>query len=205
MEARLIKALEKKGFFLEFPDYDSSEEIITGILKEKNERIKLALPLFLSESFDYRNIIKKLGREERRELDKIILISRKIFEREKIKNRLKEIIKKEKIKGKVSKSEFNYYYDSFKESFKRYRKEESSSIEGQLKLRLNLDLNKSLEVLFSPAKIRIMKKIFNHEKLTNTELKYYYKAISNINRAVLNPSLQEYLRLIETSRKELYS
>ncbi|MEK6836415.1 MAG: hypothetical protein AABX94_01970 [Nanoarchaeota archaeon] len=70
------------------------------------------------------------------------------------------------------------------------------------KLRLTLDLNKDLKVLFSPAKIRIMEKIFNHEKLTNTELKYYYKAVSSINKAVLNPGLSDYLRIIEMTKKE---
>ena len=46
-----------------------------------------------------------------------------------------------------------------------------------------------------------MEKIFNHEKLTNTELKYYYKSISNINKATLNPQLENYLRIIETTKK----
>jgi len=46
-----------------------------------------------------------------------------------------------------------------------------------------------------------MEKIFNHEKLSNTELKYYYRSISNINKAVLTPALSNYLRIIEISKK----
>jgi hypothetical protein len=38
--------------------------------------------------------------------------------------------------------------------------------------------------------------------LTNTELKYYYKAISSIDKAVLTPALQDYLKIIEITKKE---
>jgi hypothetical protein len=204
MQAKLIKALEKQGFLLDFPDYDSNEEIIIDILKENNPRINLSLPIFLKEDFDYTKISSKINKEEKKELNKAILLSEKIYKAEKIENissNLKEIIKKHKIKADFSKGEFENYYNSFKESQLNKSGKEQKAIEKQSKLRLNLDMNKSLRILFSPAKIRIMEKIFNHEKLTNTELKYYYRAISNINRAVLSPALQDYLRVIEVSRK----
>ena len=208
MQAKLIKALEKQGFLLDFPDYDSNEEIILDILKENNPRINLSLPIFLKEEFDYKKIISKTNKKEKKELDKAILISEKIYKTEKIENiksNLKEIIKENKIKADFSKGEFEGYSDSFKESQLNKSGKEQKAIEKQSKLRLNLDMNKSLKVLFSPAKIRIMEKIFNHEKLTNTELKYYYRAISNINRAVLSPAMVDYLRVIELSRKEVDS
>jgi len=202
--AKLIKALEKKGFLLEFPNYDSNEEIIIDILKENNPRINLSLPLFLKEEFNYEKIVSKLSKERKEELDKIILISYKIYNEKNIANNLKELISKNKIKTPFSKSEFEEYYNSFKESQLKESDKEQKIIEKQSKLRLNLDLNKSLKVLFSPAKIRIMNKIFNHEKLTNSELKYYYRAISNINKAVLNPALTDYSRIIEISKKESF-
>lgn len=199
--AKLIKSLEKKGFLLEFPDYNSSEEIITEILKENNPRIILSLPLFLNEKFDYKKIASKLNKKEKKELNKAIILSEKIYNKERIENELRSIIKENKIKSKFSESEFNEYYDSFKENQLDKSSKEQKIIEKQSKLRLNLDLNKSLQTLFSPAKIRIMGEIFNHEKLSNTELKYYYRSISNINKAVLNSALQDYLRIIEISKK----
>lgn len=199
--AKLIKALERRGFLLEFPDYVSSDEVIIEILKENNPRILLSLPIFLRERIDYRKICKKLSLKERKELDKAILISQKIYRNENIQNNLKELIKENKIKADFSASEFNEFYSTFKEAGINLEEKAGKIIEKQSKLRLNLDLNKSLKTLFSPAKIRIMGKIFNHEKLTNTELKYYYKAISNINKAVLNPGLQDYLKIIEITKK----
>lgn len=201
--AKLIKALEKEGFFLEFPNYSSKDELIIDILKENNQRINTSLPLFLKEAIDYKKISSKINKEQKKEFDKAILISEKIYLREKIENSLKKIINSNRIKAKYSKNEFLNYYDTFKESQKKSESGEQIIIEKQSKLRLNLDLNKSLAILFSPAKIRIMEKIFNHEKLTNTELKYYYKSISSINKALLNPSLQDYSRIIEMSRKTL--
>ena len=199
--AKLIKALERRGFFLEFPDYDSPEDAIIEILRENNPRILLSLPLFLKEEFEYRKIYSKLNPSQKKEFGKAILISEKICKKENIANNLGKLIKKEKIKNKFSKKEFEEFYNSFKESKINSEKKEQKTIEKQSKLRLNLDLNKCLNTLFSPAKIRIMKKIFNHEKLTNTELKYYYRAISNINKAVLNPDIADYLRIIEITKK----
>jgi len=199
--ARLIKALERRGFFLEFPDYSSNEEIILEILKEDNPRIFLSTPILLKEGINYPEIASKLASRKKKELDKIIVISEKIYRREKIESKIFSVIKENKIKSKVSEQEFKEFYNSFKDSMSRAEKNEEKIIEKQAKLRLDLGLNKSLSVLFSPAKIAIMSKIFNHEALTNTELKYYYKAISNINKAVLNPALQDYLRVIEATKK----
>ena len=202
ISAKLIKSLEKQGFLLEFPDYDSLEEIIIEILKENNPRLSSSLPLFLKEEFIYRKIYSKLTSSQKKEFNKAILMSEKIYRDENINNRLKELIKKEKIKSNFSKEEFEKDYNSFKEAKLNSEKKEQKIIEKQSKLRLNLNLNKSLQVLFSPAKIRIMEKIFNHENLTNTELKYYYRAISNINKAVLNLALQDYINIIEITKKK---
>ena len=201
LSAKLIKALEKEGFYLEFPYYNSNEELILDIFRENNPRINICLPLFLKNWINYENIISKLKVKNKKEFDKIILIAKKIYEKEKIESKLPEIIKENKIKAKFSEQEFREFYNSFKESILEINKNKENIIEKQSKLRLNLDLNKCLSILFSPAKISIMDKIFNHKKLTNTELKYYYRSISNINRAVLNPILQDYLRVIEITKK----
>ena len=171
------------------------------ILREKNPRLNLSLTLFLIGDINYKKITARLSLAEKKELSKIILISEKIYKKENISSKIRELIKKNKINGKFSNQEFKDHYRAFKESLVKSGEEVQKIIEKQSKLRLNLDLNKSLGVLFSPAKIRIMSKIFNHEKLTNTELKYYYKAISNLNKAILNPSIQDYLRIIEISKK----
>ena len=199
--AKLIKALEREGFFLEFPGYSSKEGLIAEILKEDNPRIRISLPLFLMELIDYKGTTSKINAAQKKEFNKAIIISEKIYKAEGIENDLKRLIKENKLKASFSKQEFKEYYNSFKESRINIEKDKQKILEKQSKLRLNLDLNKSLMVLFSPAKIRIMEKIFNHEKLTNTELKYYYKAISNINKASLNPSLQDYLKVIEITKK----
>jgi len=199
ISARLIKTLEKKGFYLEFPDYPNNEVIIE-ILKQENLRLNYALSLFL-DSFDYDLILSKLNSSQKKEFNKIIIIAARIYKKEGIWSNLDEIIKNNKIKAYFSKEEFEDYYSNFKETKIQTETSSQKIIEKQSKLRLNLDLNKSLKTLFSPAKIKIIEKIFNHEKLTNSELKYYYRSISNINKAVLNPSLQDYLRLIEISKK----
>ncbi len=201
LSARLIKALEKKGFLIEFPDYNSNEELILEIIKENNPRINLSLTLFLDDEFDYGKIKSLIDEIKLKELNKIIIISEEIYKKEGIKNNLKDLIKKNKIKSKPDKGEFNEFYNAFRESSIIKLENEQKIIEKQSKLRLNLDLNKNLRVLFSPAKIKIMGKIFNHERLTNTELKYFYRSISNINKAVLSPSLVDYLRVIEISKK----
>ncbi len=199
--AKLIKALEKEGFFLEFPDYRSTEEMIIEILKENNPRINFALPLLLKKEIDYKKIFSKLNGLQTKEFHKIILISRRILLEEGIESNLGNIVKQNNISAKFSNNEFKEFYDAFKEASIRKSDREQKKIERQTKLRLNLDLNRDLAILFSPAKVRIMQKIFNHEKLTNTELKYYYKAVSKIDKSVLNPNLQDYLRIIEVTKK----
>ena len=199
--AKLIKALEREGFYLDFPEYESNEELILSILKENNFRISLSLPLFIRKEISYEKISSKLKAKEKKEFDKIILISEKIYRKEGIESNLRNTIKQNKIKAKFSEQEFIEFYDSFKECISRLNKNEEKLIEKQSKLRLNLDLNKSLAILFSPGKLRIMGKIFNHIKLTNSELKYYYRSISNINRAIFNPVVQDYLRVIEITKK----
>ncbi len=200
-DARLIKALEREGFFLEFPLYQSQEEIITAILKDGNPRILPSLPLFLRSSFNYAKVISRISKRERKVFDKAIGISARIYRKEKIEGRLRELIRKHGIKARFTEGEFKEFYEAYQEAQLKKRGEEQREIEEQSRLRLRLDLQESLQTLFSPAKLRIMEAIFNHRPLSNTELKYYYKAISPINRAVLNKALQGYLQVIENVKK----
>ena len=207
ISAKLIKDLEREGFSLDFPSYESNEERIIEILKESNPRLSLAMPLLLRYKFDYHKIEGKLnsmkiGAELIKNFKKIITISNKIFELEGIDNRhLESIIKENKIREKIRKEEFQYYYDSFNEFSRKRGEEDESYFKEQIRIRGKLSINKSLSNIYSPGKLRIMNKIFSHEPLTNTELKYYYRSIRPLNLAILNEDMQKYVRIIESIRK----
>lgn len=200
--ARLIKDLEKKGFELEFPSYDSSEEEIIDILKTENQRLYLAIPLLLQQKIDYKRITSKLDAKLKKEFNKIIIIADKIFISEGIDNKhIKSMIDEYKVKSEIEKTELEYYHDSFKEALKKIEKPEEKFFEEQVKIRGKLDTNKALSNIFSPGKLKIMEKIFNHEPLTNTELKYYYRSIRPLILSMLNENLQKYVRIIESVKK----
>ncbi len=192
ISAKLIKDLESRGFSLEFPGYKTIEEEINEILTTKNERLFLSLPLLFQEEINF-NKIKKT-----KELNKILLITQEIFQKEKIiNNKLIEYIKKQKIKDKIKPNELNYYYENFRE----FTRKKDSEINQEIQLRTQANLNKSLSVIFSEGKIRILKKILNHEELTNSELKYYYRGIKPLITTILDLELQNYLRVIEKTKK----
>lgn len=198
--ARLIKDLENKGFNLNFPSYSSNEEEIIEILREKNERLYLAIPLLLHGEFDYKKVIKGLDIKFIRKFNEIILITYEIFKLENIdNNHIKKIINKFNIKVKIN--QFQYYYDSFKESIENIKENKEIVLGEQIKTREKLNINKALSNIFSPGKIRIMNKIFNHEALTNSELKYYYRSIKPLILSILNENLQKYVRIIESIKK----
>lgn len=200
ISAKLIKNLEKKGFNLDFPGYSSNEEEIIEILKGKNERLYLAIPLLLQNEFDYKKIITKLDAKSIKEFNQIILITDKIFRMENINDSyLKKIIKEFNIKSKIN--QFQYYYDSFKEAIRNIKEDKEEILEEQIKSRGKLNTNKALLAIFAPGKIKIMNKIFNHESLTNSELKYYYRSIRPLILAILNETLQKYVRIIESTKK----
>ena len=200
--AKLMKNLEREGFTLNFPEYSSSEEMIREILQENNERLRLALPLLFRSEFDYEKIKKNLPKKNLSTFNRLILISNNIFIKEKLNNRwLKEIIKKQSLKQKINKDELNYYHDSFKEFNKNKEINEEKRFKEQIDLRGKLNINQALSRIYSPGKLLIMAKIFDHEPLTNTELKYYYRSIRPFILAILNENLQKYLRLIESTKK----
>lgn len=206
ISARLIKNLEPEGFALDFPGYASNEERIMEILKENNERLLLALPLLFQYPFDYEFIRKEIGnRRPMKTLNRIILITENIFKKEgKFDiplHHLQKITSKYSLHQKISEEEFKYYYGSFIESKRRKGKTEEKTLEKEINIRGRLNLNKALSILYSPGKLRIMQKIFNHEPLTNTELKYYYRSIRPLILAILNENLQKYARLIESTKK----
>ncbi|MBU0929720.1 MAG: hypothetical protein KJ623_01470, partial [Nanoarchaeota archaeon] len=102
---------------------------------------------------------------------------------------------------KLKINQFQYYYDSFKEAIGNIKEDKEEILEEQIKSRGKLNTNKALSIIFAPGKIKIMSKIFNHETLTNSELKYYYRSIRPLILAILNENLQKYVRIIESARK----
>lgn len=202
ISAQLIKSLEKEGFSLEFPEYDSHEERMIDILKEENERLLLALPLLLQYEFDYAKIISKLKPQQIKIFNRLIVIANTIFGKEKIDNApLKLIVKKYSLKYKIPAEEGAYYYDNFKYFQKNKEGENEKKLITQTDIRSKLNLNQSLSTIFSPGKVRIMENIFKHEALTNTELKYYYRSIRPLLQAILNENLRNYARIIEATKK----
>ena len=207
--AKLIKDLEKIGFQLDFPAYKSNEDRIFEILKTNNQRLFLAIPLILQYNFNYDIIINKLSSLNKGEADrlirlfnKILTITNKIFILENLNNYdIQNTINKYSMKEDIKDEEFRYYYDSFKDFSRRTTDIKDERFRENIKIRGKLDTNKSLSEIFSPAKRRIMEKIFQHEKLTNTELKYYYKAVRPLIHAILNESMDQYLRIIDSSKK----
>ena len=202
ISAKLMRSLEQEGFALDFPAYASNEERIIEIIQEKNERLLLALPLLFQYQFDYTRITKQLKKEEIEKLNEIIFITSELLRKEKISNHhLEAIIKQYSLGTKISKTELEYYYASFKEFLKNRQKTEESSLIAQISIRGTLNINQALAKIYSPGKLRIMNKIFNHEKITNTELKYYYRSIRPLILSILNENMQKYLRLIENAKK----
>lgn len=198
ISAKLMKELEKKGFDLDFPSYNTEDAIIE-ILKQKSERLKLAIPLLITEEFDYDYLKKELTNEQLQEFNRIIIISDEIFKKEGImKKHLTKIIFTNNIKADIDEFDFKTYYDSYRESTLRKDKTKSQ----QLKTRNKMTINKTLSAIFSPGKIKIMNKIINHEKLTNTELKYYYRSIRPIISAILDEDLKEYVKRAENTKKQ---
>lgn len=202
ISAKLMEDLKKEGFSLQFPSLDSNEYKIISIIKEQNERLNLAIPLLLKKEFDYKLIIKKIGLLQKHHFNHLILITQKIFRLEQIDDKhLKEIIRKYELKSKISKTELDYYYNSFKESMQNLERKKEEKLKKQIKLRTALTTNQALSEIFSPAKIRIMRNIFAHGTLTNTELKYYYRAIKPLISAISSKDMQNYLKLIESIKK----
>lgn len=202
ISAQLMKSLEEEGFTLEFPRYESNEQRIIELIKEGNERLFLALPLLLRYEFSYEEMLKQLTTKEINILNKNILIAHSLFKDENIDfAHIQKIIQHYGFSAPIKKDEYNYYNIAFKEALQKKRKAEEELLTTQIDMRTRLNLNKSLAILYSPGKQRIMKKIFNHDPLTNTELKYYYRAIRPLITAILNESLQKYLNIINSTKK----
>jgi uncharacterized Fe-S cluster-containing radical SAM superfamily protein len=203
ISARLIKDLESRGFYLEFPAYPRKEEEIAEIVKSDNARLSLALPLLMREGFDHDVVKRLLSRTAVAQLNKAILLTNKILIAEGEDNGLiREMIKKNRISGKTASAEFRQYHDAYKSALQKGLKEEEMLLSQDIKLRTALDTNKALSTLFSEGKLRVMQKIFNHSKLTDTELKYYYRAIRPLIHAILHTEMQKYVKIIDAVKKE---
>lgn len=203
-EHEIIKSLEREGFLIEYPDTHSSEEKIILILEEKEKRLNLAIPLLLERNFDYGKIKENLlrlkdGKSLLQEFDKIIVITEEIFRRlKKGSESLSRIIKENKIKAHFTEKEFEYYLEEFKESKRNLEK--GNFEKGDLEKRKMIESFNALEKIFSPAKLRILRKIYKFEDLTDTEKMYYYRGIKPIIDAILDKNLQGYLQIILGNR-----
>lgn len=200
----LMKSLEKEGFGLNYPDSLTIEEKIIEILKEQEERLYLALPLLLEKDFDYTSIKKELlklkeGNKLLENFNKIILISKGIFKRTKRNYEyIEKIISENKIKSNLNKKELEYYLGEYQES-KRTVEKNSMGRDDLEKIK-KIESYKAREIIFSPAKIRIMRKIYEFKELTPTEKAYYYRDIKPLIDSLLNRNLQEYLEVVRKNR-----
>lgn len=200
--ARLAKALDERGFSLEFPGYDSDEELIVDILRQGDPRLDMAIPLLLQRAFDYKRTVSGLDGGQRKRFHKIMLVSERLFRQERLERaHLRELIREHGLRAKVSDEESASYRDAFREALRKGAEREEERFGEETELREALRTNEALAALFSPGKRRIMENIYRHEQLTNTELKYYYRAIRPLCRAILNHNLQRYCHLIETTKK----
>ena len=202
----LLKELERKGFELEYPDTLSIEGKIIALIKEDDTRLLLAIPLLMMEKFDYSQIINKLGSEKlENSFKKLICISSSILKDEGIGTQhLTKIIRDEGLtlmNSDITGQEMEYYHEALIESLSRQKSDQIQELEKNIKLRSRLNLNQALHEIFSPGKIRILEKIFAHEKLTNTELKYYYRGIKPLINSISNENLHNYLRIIGSIKK----
>jgi hypothetical protein len=204
-EYELIKSLEREGFKLNFPSSMSNDEKIIAILKENDDRLNLAIPFLLEKEFDYtliRDSLLKIknGKEILIAFNKNILISKEIFRKlKKDTAKLDEIIQKNKISGKLNEKEVSYYFDEYKES--KLELERSKFENNNLEDRKKIESFDALKNIFSPAKLKIMRKIYEFKDLTPTEKMYYYRDIKPLIDSVLNKSLQEYVEIVRDNRK----
>src|SRR3989339_341187 len=133
--------------------------------------------------------------------NKIILISYEIFKKEKIDSSfLEKIIKNFKIKNNLKRNELEYFYEEFKLSKELKKKKTFNKREFESRENLNILIN--LEKIFSPAKIRILKNIYEHKKLTPTEERYYYRSIKPFIDAILNNSVRNFLEIVLKNKSQ---
>jgi hypothetical protein len=200
----LMKSLEREGFELNYPDSLTNEEKIIEILKEKEGRIYLAIPLLLEKEFNYekikRELIKKKdGKNLMNTFNKLILISKEIFKKKK-KNfeKLDKIILENKMKKCFTKKELEYFLEEYGESKRALEKKRFEM--GNLEQRKKIDSFRAMETIFSPAKMRILRKIYEFKELNPTERMYYYRDIKPLIDSILDRNLQEYLEIVRGIR-----
>ena len=198
---KLIEDLKKEGFMLSYPEISSNDEKIISILKENDSRLNLAIPLLLEKEFSYKNIIKNISKKHISTFNKIIIISHEIFQKERLNHmKLKKIIEKNNIKAKIEISEYKYFYDEFIISKELKKKKSFNKKEFESRENLNMLIN--LEKIFSPAKIRILRNIYAHKRLTPSEERYYYRSIKPMINSILNNSLRNFLEIILKNKSQ---
>jgi len=202
----MMKSLEGEGFVLDYPDISSTEDKIIFLLREKESRLHLAIPLLIEKGFDYKKIAKRLGVLKDGKFllnlfNKIILITLEIFKKTKRNTlELRDIIEENKIRGEFTQKELEYYFEEYKLSKNTIERKNLDA--ENLEKRKGADSFKALEKIFSPAKIRILRKIYQFKSLTPSEKTYYYRDIKSLIDAILNKNLQEYLQIVLGNRRK---
>lgn len=190
LSAKALKQLEIEGFEIIFQS-EPKEKIFLEVFQENNPRLDLALPLLLADSnFNYK-ILEKIKENK---LKKILAITKNIFEEEGIINENFSKICQKIGLHPYTKEEKEYFHSHFIEFQKNKEAREKLHIDIKAKIELNKDIAK----LFAPGKRKILQKISNYEPLTNTELKYYYRAIRPLIKTLLSEEIRNYAKAIDS-------
>jgi hypothetical protein len=210
ISAKLMKELEKEGFELNFPKYESKKEILLDIIRTNNMRLLTPFIFLISklnekEIFDLYNEIKKSS-------DKVELVRFRTYLKltigtlKRAKQKIPESIKKIGNKLILEKNVTEMLTEEdYKINLKRM-KEFRDARDSKIALKFandstNFIFNTKLIKLFPEGKRKILKKIISHEQLTRSEYNYYSSRIKPIIEAILDDDIKTYLKSALKTKK----